>query len=144
MNWQFPEPLNGVSVTIESDGIWLRNLSDLKARQANNRLGRLLPSLLPQLLELGLAEQTEDSLRISHQNFARLEDEGIDAFDNVAEWSLTNLPRELQPLLARHHDCVAALEAPAALPAASGSLDATGLAAWQGGGSGVGRLHSSF
>ena len=49
-----------------------------------------------------------------------------------------DLPRELHPLLARHHDCVAALEAKAALPAASGSVDVTGLSAWQGGGSGVG------
>ncbi len=48
------------------------------------------------------------------------------------------LPPELRPLLARHHDCVAALEAPRALPAAPGAVDATGLAAWQGGGSGVG------
>ena len=48
------------------------------------------------------------------------------------------LPRELRALLARHHDCVAALEAPRALPAAPGAVDATGLAAWQGGGSGVG------
>ena len=87
MNWQLPEPLNGISFTIESDGIWLRNLSNLKARQANNRLGRLLPSLLPQLVELGLAEQEGNHFKIPHQNFARLEEESIDAFENVAEWS---------------------------------------------------------
>lgn len=87
MTWQLPEPINSVNLTIEADGVWLRNLTNLKARQANNRLGRLLPSLLPQLLELGLAEQAGDNLKIPHQHFARLEEEGIDAFENVAEWS---------------------------------------------------------
>ncbi|MBL8207019.1 MAG: restriction endonuclease [Blastocatellia bacterium] len=87
MNWQLPEPIHGVSFTIESDGVWLRSLSNLKACQANNRLGRLLPSLIPQLIELGLAEQEGDQLKIPHHDFARFEAEGIDAFENVAEWS---------------------------------------------------------
>jgi NAD(P)-dependent dehydrogenase (short-subunit alcohol dehydrogenase family) len=50
-----------------------------------------------------------------------------------------DLPAELRPLLAHQRECVRALEAPAALPAAAGSsLDATGMATWQGGGSGIG------
>jgi NAD(P)-dependent dehydrogenase (short-subunit alcohol dehydrogenase family) len=48
------------------------------------------------------------------------------------------LPAELRPLLAHHHDCIHALEAPAALPQAPALVDATGLATWQGGGSGIG------
>jgi NAD(P)-dependent dehydrogenase (short-subunit alcohol dehydrogenase family) len=48
-----------------------------------------------------------------------------------------DLPSELRPVLSAHEACVQALEAPAALPA-PGGLDATGLASWQGGSSGIG------
>jgi NAD(P)-dependent dehydrogenase (short-subunit alcohol dehydrogenase family) len=50
------------------------------------------------------------------------------------------LPEALRPLVARHHDCVHRLETPAARAAltAAGAPDTTGLAAWQGGGSGIG------
>jgi NAD(P)-dependent dehydrogenase (short-subunit alcohol dehydrogenase family) len=53
-----------------------------------------------------------------------------------------DLPLELKGLLAPHHDCVRTLEAPAALPQASG-VDATGLSTWQGGGSGIGLRESA-
>ena len=51
-----------------------------------------------------------------------------------------SLPARASAAARAAHDCVAALEAkPAALPAgAAAAVDATGLAAWQGGGSGVG------
>ncbi len=97
MTWKLPDPIDGVSLTIESGGLWLRiaggDISDLKAsrnRQPNNRLGRLLPSLIPQLIELGFAvhEEGEDgALRIPHRQFAQLEGEGIDAFEDIAPWS---------------------------------------------------------
>jgi NAD(P)-dependent dehydrogenase (short-subunit alcohol dehydrogenase family) len=50
------------------------------------------------------------------------------------------LPDALKPLVARHHDCVHALEtrAPRAALKAPEQPDTTGLAAWQGGGSGIG------
>jgi NAD(P)-dependent dehydrogenase (short-subunit alcohol dehydrogenase family) len=58
-------------------------------------------------------------------------------FESLA---FAELPGELAPLLARHHACVQALESPqlTALPAGASAPDATGLAAWQGGGSGIG------
>src|SRR6266545_5766352 len=58
MTWKLPDPINGVGLTIEPDGLWLRkasggisDLKELRDGQANNRLGRLLPSLIPQLIE---------------------------------------------------------------------------------------------
>ncbi len=61
------------------------------------------------------------------------------AFEALAH---EDLPREIQPLLATHRDCVRALESPTALPPATG-VDATGLSTWQGGGSGIGVRESA-
>ncbi len=87
MTWKLPDPINGVGLTIEPDGLWLRksggdisDLSALRNEQANNRLGRLLPSLIPQLIELGFALHEDGALRIPHQQFVQLEEKEIDAF----------------------------------------------------------------
>ncbi len=90
MTWRLPDPINSVGLTIEPDGLWLRmvggDISDLKAlrdRKANNRLGRLLPSLIPQLIELGLAVYEDGALRIPHRQFVQLEGREIDAFGDL-------------------------------------------------------------
>jgi len=49
-----------------------------------------------------------------------------------------DIPADLRPLLVHQRDCIRALEAPPALPEAAAPLDATGMATWQGGGSGIG------
>src|SRR5262245_26384488 len=94
MKWELPDPIDGVSLTIEPDGLWLRrpgaDISDpksLRGRRPNNRLGRLLPSLIPQLVELDLAVIENGALRISFQQFAQLKEKEIDAFEDLAPWS---------------------------------------------------------
>ncbi len=94
MNWKLPEPIKDVSFTVEPDGVWLRaawgEITDwpqLRSRPARNRLGRVMPAVIAQLLELGLASVENGALKIPHAQFARLEENGIDAFEDVAPWA---------------------------------------------------------
>ena len=94
MNWKLPEPIKDVSFTVEPDGVWLRaawgEITDwpqLRSRPARNRLGRVMPAVIAQLLELGLASLENGALKIPHDQFARLEENGIDAFEDVAPWA---------------------------------------------------------
>ncbi len=101
MNWKLSGPIKGVSLTIEPDGVWLRagwgdiaNWQQLRSQRALNRLGRLLPAVIPQLLELGLAALENGALKIPHDQFAQLEENGIDAFEGVALWAPFTLELE--------------------------------------------------
>lgn len=92
--WLLAEPLEGVRLFAEADGLWLRsddldaaNLKNLRARGARSRLGRLLPSLLPQLFELELAEAQGGAVRISYADLIAMTSKGIDAFDEIAPWA---------------------------------------------------------
>ncbi len=88
------EPLEGVQFLAEADGVWLRsdffdeaNWKNLSARNARSRLGRLLPSLLPQLFELEIAEAHGGAVEISYADFIALTTHGIDAFDEIVPWA---------------------------------------------------------
>ena len=51
------------------------------------RLGRLLPTLIPQLCELGLATIADDGIHMAYTDFMTLETHDIDAFTDVAPWA---------------------------------------------------------
>ncbi|MGD0076231.1 MAG: SNF2-related protein [Candidatus Binataceae bacterium] len=92
--WLLAEPLEGVRLFAETDGIRLRsdeldaaNSKNLRARGARSRLGRLLPSLLPQLFELELAEAHSRAVKIPYVDFIALSSHGIDAFDEIVPWA---------------------------------------------------------
>ncbi|HUY28223.1 MAG TPA: SNF2-related protein [Candidatus Binataceae bacterium] len=92
--WLLAEPLEGVRLFAEADGVWLRsddlnaaNSENLRARGTRSRLGRLLPSLLPQLFELELAEAHGGAVKISYADLTALASKGIDAFDEIAPWA---------------------------------------------------------
>ena len=94
MVWQLAEPAEGLFLSAENDGVWLKSLSfglsDSERRshlKAKTRLGRLLPTLIPQLLELGLASLTGPSVCIAYNDFVELEANGIDAFDGIVPWA---------------------------------------------------------
>jgi NAD(P)-dependent dehydrogenase (short-subunit alcohol dehydrogenase family) len=59
------------------------------------------------------------------------------------ETSPAALPDALRPLVAAHHDSVRRLEGAAALPANPRGCGSGGLAAWGGGGAGIGLRHSA-
>src|SRR5437870_4545230 len=90
--WILTEPSDGLRLLAETDGVWLRadsavDPSDLRQFQPRGRLGRLLPTLIPQLLEMGLATANGPGFRIAYRDFSDLKTEhGIDAFEGVVAW----------------------------------------------------------
>jgi SNF2 family DNA or RNA helicase len=95
IKWKLAEPNDGVIVEVETSGVWIRRLSgpienphELRLYSARTRLGRLLPTVVLQLLDIGVAVLEQGGLRISHQEFARLEQtHRIDAFDGIVPWA---------------------------------------------------------
>ena len=94
MHMQLAEPSSNTYLTAEGDGVWIRNESvnisefkNLLLLEPKTRLGRLLPVLIPQLMELDIASIEGNAIRIPFPNFVDLEENGIDAFSNVVSWS---------------------------------------------------------
>jgi superfamily II DNA or RNA helicase len=95
MKWKIAEPNEGLIVEVEDSGVWVRRLSgqitdphQLRSHPAKTRLGRLLPTVVLQLLDIGVASLEKGGLRISHQEFTRLEQfHKIDAFDGIVPWA---------------------------------------------------------
>ncbi len=93
--WKLGEPNDGLILEVEASGVWVRRLAgpitdprELRSHAARTRLGRLLPTVVLQLLDMGIASLEEGGLRISHQEFARLEQRHrIDAFDGIVPWA---------------------------------------------------------
>ena len=85
MSWQLAEPCQGIFVIAEPDGVWLRG--EDRFEKPKTRLGRLLPTLIPQLLELDIAVVEDSAIRIPYERFVELEEHDIDAFDNIIQWS---------------------------------------------------------
>lgn len=94
MSWIIAEINDDVCLSVETDGVWVRSRTgdfdsrELRSRIPKGRLGRLLPTLMLQLVETGLATETKDGIRINHRDFANLESQHqIDAFDGVVAWA---------------------------------------------------------
>ena len=94
MNWPIAKINDDLAFHSEPDGVWLRSqigvldVRQLRSHTSISRLGRLLPTLLPQLVELGLATLEKDGIRIEYGHFAQLEAQhGTDAFDSVVAWA---------------------------------------------------------
>lgn len=95
-SWIIAGPSDGLRLFAEDDGVWLRadfpitpsDLLDLHRFQPRSRLGRLLPTLIPQLLEMGITSSESSGFRISYREFSNLKaDHDIDAFDGLAPWA---------------------------------------------------------
>lgn len=91
--WPLAEPAAGVQLLAESNGLWLRGPNAIRGHFALSsrnkpltRLGRLLPTLLPQLYALGLAVVEPDGIRIAYADFTSIETHDIDAFTDVVPW----------------------------------------------------------
>ena len=87
-----------------SDGIWLRgpdlsgdHPSHIAGRTPPTRLGRLLPTVIPQLCELGLATRADDGVHMTYADFTTLESHGIDTFTDMAPWAPFTLELALSP-----------------------------------------------
>jgi len=95
VKWKLAEPNDGLILEAEDSGVWIRRVSGpitdphvLRSHPAKTRLGRLLPTVVLQMLDLGIATLERGDLRISHEEFARLEQlYKIDAFDGIVPWA---------------------------------------------------------
>jgi SNF2 family DNA or RNA helicase len=84
--FKLAEPCDGVFLTAERDGVWIRGKMDT-CDNPKARLGRLLLVLIPQLVELDIATIEKGGVRIPYDDFVAIEDHDIDAFSNVVPWS---------------------------------------------------------
>ena len=94
LKWLLSKPSEGVGIYAEPEGVWLRGphgevVFDASPKsKPQTRIGRLLPTLLPQLLEMGLAMEDVDGFRISYSDFVNMKEvHSIDAFDGLVPWS---------------------------------------------------------
>ncbi len=69
--WKLSEISEGISVSVDYVGLWIKSddiylghVDQPKPTKPKSRLGRLLPTLIPQLLDLGLAQQVEKDILI--------------------------------------------------------------------------------
>ncbi|MEI6208715.1 MAG: SNF2-related protein [Desulfuromonadales bacterium] len=87
------EPIESVFLIAEQDGVYIRsNKGNLESvLEAGGKqltpLGQCLPLLIPQMLELGYAEQEPGCIRIAYEQFVSLGNEGINAFDDLAPFA---------------------------------------------------------
>lgn len=93
-HWQLAEPSVGLFVWAETDALWLHasgiDLSDstqVNGLQPQNRLGTLIPSIIPQLVQLGMAHFANGSVCIPYENLDLIGEQGIDAFEDLANYS---------------------------------------------------------
>jgi superfamily II DNA or RNA helicase len=92
--WILSEPCRGLQISAEDYGVYISgnniDMNDylrLKTLEPHNRLGRLLPSLIPQLVQLGIAQHKDNGILIKFDDFVDLEGSEIDAFDDLVSWS---------------------------------------------------------
>lgn len=106
--WLLSEPADGLPLLAEAEGVYLRgrgvDLSDppnLRSHTPKTRLGRLLPTVIPQLIELGLAVVENGDIKIPYQDFAELERQEIDAFDGIVPYAPFTIELESSGALGR-------------------------------------------
>ena len=95
IKWTIAEPNEGLNLQVEDSGVWIQKVSgeltnphQLRLHPPKTRLGRLLPTVVLQLIDLGVAAVERGGVRITHPEFARLEQfHKIDAFEGVVPWA---------------------------------------------------------
>jgi hypothetical protein len=100
-HWILTEPQPGITVAADSDAVWILGLSVdaagrpvLRRGEGRSRLARLLPLVVQQMCEAGIAENEGGAIAIPHQVFCALEEQGIDAFDDLLPWAPFSLEIE--------------------------------------------------
>lgn len=89
--WIIAQPLENIEITAASDALWIcggKSLLDdesIDPTDAASRLGKMLPVLISQLLELDLASVEGRDVRLKYNQLASLPDYEIDAFAELFE-----------------------------------------------------------
>ena len=90
MTLMLSEPLRGVYISAETDGLHILGVKvditspDVDLPSPLTSLGKRLPALIPQLLELGLIENNEFGVIIPYKALLELPDYEIYAFEELA------------------------------------------------------------
>jgi len=88
--WILSEPLKGVLISAEKDGLHIFSevvditSPDVESPSPLTELGKRLPALIPQLLEIGLAKKDGNALTIPYKALLALPDNEIYAFEELA------------------------------------------------------------
>src|SRR5690242_4070496 len=94
--WMLASVADNVSLIATESGILLHIVpsppdtwrdSPVPVRNPTTRLGRILGSLIPQMVDLGLAERCDEGFLMSHDAFAEIEEYEIGAFGDIIEWA---------------------------------------------------------
>lgn len=100
-SWTLAEPLAGVRLVVEPTGVWFRadgsdltQPDELAKLSVRSPLGTRLPALIPQLLELGLAQVEGGDVCIPLGEFAGMEAREIGGFDDIVPWAPYTLELE--------------------------------------------------
>lgn len=89
--WIIAQPLDNIEITAATDALWIcggKSLLDdenVTIPEAASRLGKMLPVLVSQLLELDLASAEGYDIRIKYDQLSSLTDYDIDAFAELFE-----------------------------------------------------------
>ena len=86
-------------VRLQCGTVDLTDYESLKRLEPYNRLGRLLPTLIPQLLQLGVAHLEGHDIVMAFHDFVELEGTEIDAFDDLVPWSPFSVELEAKGFL---------------------------------------------
>lgn len=94
-NWAIAEPSEGLLLQAEATGLWIRagaagisNPHQLRSYPPRSRLGRLLPTVVLQLVDMGLASVEDGGVCIQYPEFVHLKAQhNVDAFEGVVPWA---------------------------------------------------------
>ena len=73
IKWKIAEPNEGLTLQVKDSGVWIQKVSGeltdphlLRLHPPKSRLGRLLPTVVLQLVDLGVASVEQGGLKITH------------------------------------------------------------------------------
>lgn len=90
--WTIPQPVPEIEISVSEESVWIGGAGRIAfdpewKSSSESMLGRLLPILTTQILELDLAESQGDDLRITFTDFANFPENEITAFADLLERS---------------------------------------------------------
>ncbi|MBK9173210.1 MAG: DEAD/DEAH box helicase [Chloracidobacterium sp.] len=90
--WIIPQPVPEIEISVSDESVWIEGAGRIAfdpewKSSSESMLGRLLPILTTQILELDLAESQGDDLRITFTDFANFPENEITAFADLLERS---------------------------------------------------------
>lgn len=88
--WIIPQPIDEIEITASDKYLWIcggRRIADDQAwkSRSDSNIARILPILIPQMLELDLASAEGEDIRLSYEQLANLSEHDISLFADLIE-----------------------------------------------------------